>query len=503
MSNLATVLLESASAVASLGPTIADIEILDDASVQAGLGLVRDHRRALQAYELALAAQIAKRSDHTLGYGGLARRNGSATPAAFIQSVTGSSIEEARKLAHLGQSLADADADAAAQSAEADPAAAVAPIVAAALSGGISLDAADAIRRGLGKPDPAICATDLAAAALIARAAGMTPEELLKAARRVRNELDLASVERGAKQRASLRYVRLWQRDGMSGGSWALPDEDGGLEIRTALKLLIAKKTNGPRFADISKDSPTSADTAAALHDERTPEHIMADGFNQIFHAGLSTDPRIVPGAGRAPVRIIVTDATLASTAPNESGTTEPDAIGPGTTPIGSAILEETLTPVSAATLEENLCAGGTTTVAFDQTGNPLDVGREQRLFTTRQRAALAVRDGGCRFPGCEKPPSWTEAHHIDYWKRDTGTTSIANGILLCRYHHMLIHNTGWNITKNPAKGPGSARSAESAGGNYQLTPPKERDPHQKPINMPSKNPLIAAMTHPPATGAA
>ncbi|MHB1172406.1 MAG: HNH endonuclease signature motif containing protein, partial [Lacisediminihabitans sp.] len=48
--------------------------------------------------------------------------------------------------------------------------------------------------------------------------------------------------------------------------------------------------------------------------------------------------------------------------------------------------------------------------------------------FNRKQRVALAARDGGCRRPGCERPPSWTEAHHIQHWVRDHRRTDLANG---------------------------------------------------------------------------
>jgi hypothetical protein len=315
--------------------------------------------------------------------------------------------------------------------------ASLAPVVAAVVSGGISLDAADAIRRGLGGPDESVTAAQLAIAAeeLIARAGAMTPEALLRAARRARNDLDLDAIERGQKQRATIRYLRLWKRDGICGGSWAAPDEDGGLEIYTALKLLVAGTTNGPRFADVTTEIAPRAEPTAkdVLEDERTPEQIMADGFVQVFHNGLTADPSVVPGAGRVPVRVIVPEHVLTDRAVN----------GSDASPSGSAILEETHTAISFGKLEEHLCESGTIPVILDDTGQVLDVGREQRLFTKTQRTALGVRDGGCRYPGCEKPPSWTEAHHISYWARDSGATNVANGILLCRYHHTLIHNTG------------------------------------------------------------
>jgi hypothetical protein len=100
--------------------------------------------------------------------------------------------------------------------------------------------------------------------------------------------------------------------------------------------------------------------------------------------------------------------------------------------PTGMALLEESMLAISFGKLDEYLCEGGTIGIIFNERGQVLDAGREQRLFTKTQRSALGVRDGGCRFPGCGKPPSWAEAHHVDYWVRDSGPTDIANGILLC-----------------------------------------------------------------------
>ncbi len=477
---LASSLLESASAVAALGETVADISILDEDSIVAGMGVIREHRRALQAYELAVAAQVARFSDHTLGYDGLARRNGSATPAIFIQSMSGSSIEEATKLARLGQSMVDAESAAVEAEVSGVEPAPPTPVIEAVVSGGISVDAADAIRQGLGQPDQVVTAAQLAQVAdeLIARAGVMTPEALLKAARRARNDLDMDAIERGEKQRAAIRYVRVWKRDGMCGGSWASPDEDGGLEIYNAMKLLVAKKTNGPRFADVTRETAATTDTVepapeTVLEDERAPEQVMADGFVQIFHNGLTADPAIVPGAGRAPVRVIVPATVLTDRVNN----------GPDAKPTGSALLEETMSAISFSKLGEYLCEGGTVGISFNENGEILDAGREQRLFTKTQRTALGVRDGGCRYPGCDKPPSWCEAHHINYWARDNGHTNIANGILLCRYHHMLIHNKGWEILRDN-------------NGRYWLKPPKERDPHRRLVEMPTKNPLVAALKH-------
>jgi hypothetical protein len=79
----------------------------------------------------------------------------------------------------------------------------------------------------------------------------------------------------------------------------------------------------------------------------------------------------------------------------------------------------------------------------------PLDVGRASRVVTPAQRAALVVRDGGCAFPGCDRPPGWCEAHHLVHWL-DGGPTDLPNLALLCRAHHRAVHEGGWRLIRDP-----------------------------------------------------
>jgi hypothetical protein len=69
----------------------------------------------------------------------------------------------------------------------------------------------------------------------------------------------------------------------------------------------------------------------------------------------------------------------------------------------------------------------------------PLEVGRATRVVSPAQRTALAVRDGGCRFPGCDRPLAWCEAHHLRHWLYG-GATDLENLVLLCRTHHRAVH---------------------------------------------------------------
>ncbi|HWC42730.1 MAG TPA: HNH endonuclease signature motif containing protein [Actinomycetota bacterium] len=79
----------------------------------------------------------------------------------------------------------------------------------------------------------------------------------------------------------------------------------------------------------------------------------------------------------------------------------------------------------------------------------PLDVGRATRVIQPAQRAALTVRDGGCGFPGCDRPLAWCEAHHLQHWLHG-GPTNLANLALLGRAHHRQIHEGGWQLARGP-----------------------------------------------------
>jgi hypothetical protein len=79
----------------------------------------------------------------------------------------------------------------------------------------------------------------------------------------------------------------------------------------------------------------------------------------------------------------------------------------------------------------------------------PLEVGRTTRVVQPAQRTALAVRDRGCVFPGCDRPLAWCEAHHLRHWLHG-GPTDLHNLALLCRAHHRTVHEGGWQLTRGP-----------------------------------------------------
>lgn len=102
--------------------------------------------------------------------------------------------------------------------------------------------------------------------------------------------------------------------------------------------------------------------------------------------------------------------------------------------------------------------------------GEPLDVGRAMRTVPAGIRRALVVRDKGCAFPGCGRPPSRCSAHHRKHWV-DGGETSVDNCCLLCGYHHRMVHNTGWEITIHPDR--------------VEFIPPAVINPRRRPLYNP------------------
>ena len=78
------------------------------------------------------------------------------------------------------------------------------------------------------------------------------------------------------------------------------------------------------------------------------------------------------------------------------------------------------------------------------------EVGTTSRTVSRKLKRALQRRDGGCLFPGCTMPAVWADAHHIQHWL-DHGPTRPYNLVCLCRRHHRLMHEGGWNITGDPA----------------------------------------------------
>jgi hypothetical protein len=476
MTNLAEDLRQAADAVALLGSSSADYEALPDAAVLAGQRQIAAARRLLDTRAAWMAGTIARRSRPELGHSGLAAQQGYLSPEALIQNWTGSSKGDADKLVAVGTMMADAEAadkqvEAALSSPDADAAEVAgvvakvpwqAPIARAVTAGTLSVDAAESIRAGLGTIDAAVTAEKLGAAleALLAEVSALNADQVFERARRMRDQLDEAGITAREKQAYDDRYLKVYRlTNGKVRLNGLFSPEDGEFVLST-FDSITGPRRGGVRFVDKER----AAWAQKMQDDPRSTEQIAADSLVQLLKIAGETDPGRVFGGRRPSVRVIVTEKALKSGQAVPTGQAEAAAHGQ---------IEGNPVPISQETIDRLLCDTGTRGIEFDAEGQIVNVGRDERLFTEAQRAAMAVRDGGCRWVDCEKPPAWTEAHHVNEWLKHNGHTDLADGVLLCHPHDLLLHNQHWTIIRT--------------GTLYWLRPPVEVDPEQTLIAVPSE----------------
>jgi hypothetical protein len=104
---------------------------------------------------------------------------------------------------------------------------------------------------------------------------------------------------------------------------------------------------------------------------------------------------------------------------------------------------------VDPVSVQQLACDAVIRRVVVGADGEILDLGRSQRLISPAQRRALTVRDGGCVFPGCDRPPERCDGHHIVHWTKG-GRTDMDNLCFLCLAHHTAIHKRGFRVVRGP-----------------------------------------------------
>jgi hypothetical protein len=209
---------------------------------------------------------------------------------------------------------------------------------------------------------------------------------------------ELLDPERFDHDDGKARARRRFDLSPTTGGWWAV---DGHLPPECGQRLAAA-------LADYA--------AAAGPLDLRTATQRRADAVADIADAALAGHPTGITAV------TIVADADQLD--------------GPG------ARWDPTGMPVGASTFDLAVCQGRLQLVVAARSGigwKPLAVGLTARYATTAQRAALNVRDHGCAFRGCTRPARRCHAHHIVDW-RAGGPTDLSNLVLLCAYHHRMVH---------------------------------------------------------------
>ena len=224
-------------------------------------------------------------------------------------------------------------------------------------------------------------------------------------------------------------------------------DPDGGFDPHACERRRLSKSTDsaGMLVGRFQLDQAAGLTVAAALDHFAAPRPSTADGD------GADRDPRSAGQRYADALELIARLAMAADGAGTRAG--EPARVVIHTTPeqlagvpgAGVAVTD-TAVPVSRAALLRLCCDAIIQRVTVDRHGLLLNLGRAARFASTAQRQALAVRDGGCAMPGCDAPPSWCEAHHIEGWT-EGGPTDLANLVLLCPHHHTQVDLGRWQIT--------------------------------------------------------
>ncbi|WP_183099602.1 HNH endonuclease signature motif containing protein [Nocardioides pelophilus] len=226
----------------------------------------------------------------------------------------------------------------------------------------------------------------------------------------------LEQEEQRAREKTSLRTKRLG--DGSTRTTIVHPDLD-------ADRLLT--------YLD-AYTSPCKADDALTGEEDRIPRHRL---LGQAFGALLEhLDPAKLPVHGGDATTVMVTIPLAHLT--QELATA---GVIDGDLSAGANL--------TATQARRMACTAGIIPVVLGGKGEILDLGRIRRLFSPPQRKAMRYRDQRCRAEGCTIPATWCEAHHLKPWSKG-GRTDLADGVLLCSFHHHRAHDRRFQADKLP-----------------------------------------------------
>jgi Domain of unknown function (DUF222)/HNH endonuclease len=200
-------------------------------------------------------------------------------------------------------------------------------------------------------------------------------------------------------------------------------------------RLYVSPTLNGMVRVDGDLDPETGQTFMTALQavvdadvrgesDMRTSAQRRADALGEIARQWLDSSDRPEVAGERPHVTVNLDLAALEA----RSGRAELETTG----------------PITAETARRIACDASVTRVLTRGRSEVLDVGRKTSVVPSAVRRALVVRDEHCAFPGCDRPQSWCDAHHVVHWA-DGGETNRDNLLLLCRPHHRMLH-TGFGV---------------------------------------------------------
>ncbi|HEY4269941.1 MAG TPA: DUF222 domain-containing protein [Galbitalea sp.] len=384
--------------------------------------------RLADAARIKVAAEVDESSRFELGTAGASAKHGHRKPIHLIEERTRVSQAEVVRRIRLGRVTRVQT------SLLGDRMPPRRPTISAALfAGELGVDSAYLIEAMLRRSESGSAAGSSATAELIAVAeralvesAAVQCADLVCAEARVwREALDPDGAEPSYEETLALRSVTVGrERNGIT-DIHIKADPIG----RAIIVSVLADSTvpgAQPRFMSdedaVRGATPVTDDagnTIESIADLRTRAQKQYD----IFFGTLQASARTVHTGGAATRSTASVVATI-SLHDLEAGT-------------GIGWLDGIDEPIPASVVQELACDGGIRRMVLGNAGEPLYLGDRERYFTSGQRRALAVRDGGC--VRCGAPPSWCHAHHVLFSSRG-GPTDVDNGVLLCPAHHHALH---------------------------------------------------------------
>ncbi|CAN5314488.1 HNH endonuclease signature motif containing protein [soil metagenome] len=272
--------------------------------------------------------------------------------------------------------------------------------------------------------------------------------------REYRSVIRVDELERADKQHEQRDLSWYWDDDGSLVVHGRLPPEQGALFIKSLDAAREALYQDDPwRYvsAETSKSGvqEDSADTAQCknVSAETSMVNEVADDWtvpkreDQLIGARRADALAIMAECylAKGPASLSGGDRYLVTVHVDEAVLDDPGAEGRAGIEDGPWLASDTVRRLA--------CDSGIVQMLDDKSGLPLDVGRRTRSIPPAIRRALKVRDGGCRFPGCTQK-QWVDGHHIRHWA-DGGETRLDNLVLLCRFHHRLVHEEGFDLYRD------------------------------------------------------
>jgi hypothetical protein len=298
----------------------------------------------------------------------------------------------------------------------------------AATSGRISLEQAAAINEALnGLPTGLDKAQHQHAEDLILVAATHTPPEKL----RTMGESLVTQVAPTQAETSEQRAARLEARDARARARRCVrfgPETDGSIDFSGSLPVLDGRRMQQPVQAIADRDYRSAKDTHDRKRLLQTPQQRLADALCTLVTAAGATVSAPQGATEPSGVRVPTGAAQLMVVIPYEHLLDR--ACERGMLMDGTA--------VSPGELRLFACQADLIPVVLGTGSTVLDVGRVHRLAPPALRLAVALRDGGCAFPGCTMPMWHCDVHHITPWQLG-GPTDLGNVVALCRSHHGLI----------------------------------------------------------------